>query len=1087
MRKLLIILLLIPFVASAQVKIHELRINPYTKDSTWFVIDKQRSSTLWETYRLPIDSLLNAATANCYGVKNVEAISDSIIRITNNCDSSWDVLVKGGDFQTLCGVYVDSIWRVEGIDSIYWSKNGTTHSILDSIGGTDVILCTGISNIEAISDSIIRITNNCDSSWDVLVRGGDFQTECGVYVDSIWRVVGIDSIYWSKNGITHSMLDSTGAIQVVTTNSLDIYHENVEWATSTNVGNIDPASTAFPCSGTLSIEGTTVGDGDYIKFDAPVVPDYTQYNYLVFKISSKGTWASGRRLRLRWLNGSTLLGVGVNFTDGSYGFKSNIIDSCQLIYIPLGAFGDITGADNLRIVGSITSSGTFGYFIDDIILQYSAVSPIIGGALTWDQTMRNSPDISQDYFSHFNSSIWTMDSITQLRIHVLDWVDIIGDKDAGREYMLKMHVNDGGNSLMAFANATVANGRFAPLIVGYQSPFPSPTTGGDLNFRGLVHPDNDIAGDPVFQFVGAGTHDDSDPNAPPLYKVNTKDIFAIGDSDLQYFMVKATGQLQFPMYVGGAFSGTAAYGLGLDALGNVIVTDTSSGGGGSADLNFAMNDLTANGNRYHNFTSNYSLTIDSLAHYEFVSKDAGSQSTDLYATPNWVDISGVDNGLLNFSEVVIYPGLVNMNSWDSLNSAAMLISPSTFEFRNANNWFADTPTQHLIFKISSNSKIDNHPKFIVQNVDETSTGFYAAFDNDTLKKTSVAIGGSSSTNDRFGKLGEDDFGNEDRDMDMQNHSFYLHGLNYFESFVNADPTTETDIVQGTNLLSLNTGDITNNFSHYINIFSDHIQFNTNHGAIPAKFLIQSSDSLNVVSPTRIAVWDNDTLKSADISVITGGGTTPTWQQTLDEGSDLSSGHYITQNNNAFYWYGLDGYFNMKYGDTTTDYSKFTADRTGDYLHAEDATPAVSDFQITPTSNSWKVNYNSGTIISGSAVSLFSFGSYITSTNNGNRDVEVYGDEQDFEAYADNNTDGYGTHVFGHAGSGADQSLLDMTVKETHGGIAQSTKLRVMYNHINISGTNVTPIQDFANNAAAVTGGLSVGTLYRNGDILQIVH
>ena len=34
---------------------------------------------------------------------------------------------------------------------------------------------------------------------------------------------------------------------------------------------------------------------------------------------------------------------------------------------------------------------------------------------------------------------------------------------------------------------------------------------------------------------------------------------------------------------------------------------------------------------------------------------------------------------------------------------------------------------------------------------------------------------------------------------------------------------------------------------------------------------------------------------------------------------------------------------------------------------------------------------------------------------------------------------------------------------------------------------VTSLQNYANNAAAITGGLAVGTLYRNGDIVQIVH
>lgn len=36
-------------------------------------------------------------------------------------------------------------------------------------------------------------------------------------------------------------------------------------------------------------------------------------------------------------------------------------------------------------------------------------------------------------------------------------------------------------------------------------------------------------------------------------------------------------------------------------------------------------------------------------------------------------------------------------------------------------------------------------------------------------------------------------------------------------------------------------------------------------------------------------------------------------------------------------------------------------------------------------------------------------------------------------------------------------------------------------------TTILNIQDYANNAAAITAGLAAGDLYRNGDVLQIVH
>lgn len=49
-----------------------------------------------------------------------------------------------------------------------------------------------------------------------------------------------------------------------------------------------------------------------------------------------------------------------------------------------------------------------------------------------------------------------------------------------------------------------------------------------------------------------------------------------------------------------------------------------------------------------------------------------------------------------------------------------------------------------------------------------------------------------------------------------------------------------------------------------------ISFGHSGAAQPAKLFLKYSDSLDVASPTKIAVWDSDTLKSADVSAISGG-------------------------------------------------------------------------------------------------------------------------------------------------------------------------------------------------------------------------
>lgn len=63
-------------------------------------------------------------------------------------------------------------------------------------------------------------------------------------------------------------------------------------------------------------------------------------------------------------------------------------------------------------------------------------------------------------------------------------------------------------------------------------------------------------------------------------------------------------------------------------------------------------------------------------------------------------------------------------------------------------------------------------------------------------------------------------------------------------------------------------------SHYVNVYPDYISINTNNNTIPPKIFVQATDSLETSSPSLIAAWDSDTLKSisiADLSALIGGG------------------------------------------------------------------------------------------------------------------------------------------------------------------------------------------------------------------------
>ena len=186
----------------------------------------------------------------------------------------------------------------------------------------------------------------------------------------------------------------------------------------------------------------------------------------------------------------------------------------------------------------------------------------------------------------------------------------------------------------------------------------------------------------------------------------------------------------------------------------------------------------------------------------------------------------------------------------------------------------------------------------------------------TIKNGVIGRSLSSDINTRFGI--EDNLGIQDRAMDMQLHSLsitnmyygYLqanHSLNNVYDNANmgiyvdtsavdvpaieintsrTDATTlevtsgnisvTTDSVHLASRSRINSGDL-DDISNRILINHDLIKFSRTHQIVgpifynePVKLFVPFSDSLDIPSPTRIAVWDSDTLKSASLSSIISG-------------------------------------------------------------------------------------------------------------------------------------------------------------------------------------------------------------------------
>jgi hypothetical protein len=150
----------------------------------------------------------------------------------------------------------------------------------------------------------------------------------------------------------------------------DLYQENTEWTSSTNTGNINPASTNNPFAGTVDIEGTATVNGNRVQLVRPTGTVVVgNYEIFVMQIRSKAAWPNQKSIQLYWMHGATNIGVSVTVKDGTFGFDSSNTTGYQQIVIPISAFqvGSYQ-CDTFRAVVT-GGAGPIGWYIDNVSIQ----------------------------------------------------------------------------------------------------------------------------------------------------------------------------------------------------------------------------------------------------------------------------------------------------------------------------------------------------------------------------------------------------------------------------------------------------------------------------------------------------------------------------------------------------------------------------------------------------------------------------------------------------------------------------------------------------------------------------------------------
>jgi len=149
-----------------------------------------------------------------------------------------------------------------------------------------------------------------------------------------------------------------------------IYDENLEWTYSDSGATLIPTSTTSPYSGSKSIEGTSVVNGDWFMLTAPSSFSPGTYTYLVLQVKSKASWGN-YYLQVSWRLNNSRKGSYVVIDDGYFGFNSSLTSGYQQIAIPISAFQVPSGTlvDRLRVDVVGSGGALTGFCVDAIQLQ----------------------------------------------------------------------------------------------------------------------------------------------------------------------------------------------------------------------------------------------------------------------------------------------------------------------------------------------------------------------------------------------------------------------------------------------------------------------------------------------------------------------------------------------------------------------------------------------------------------------------------------------------------------------------------------------------------------------------------------------
>ncbi|MBC5840750.1 hypothetical protein H8R23_04975 [Flavobacterium sp. F-380] len=160
----------------------------------------------------------------------------------------------------------------------------------------------------------------------------------------------------------------------------DVYKENAEWTTASNNGTVNFNATAVPFQGTKHVDCGAFSNNQYLRFTDNVTNQTPDFSILKFYVNLKAAFSNNTKIAVRFYNGTTLISSTVSINNGLYNFDRTSINTYQTIIIPLSDFTFTSSTFNRIEIVTVGSNGS-GFRLDNIALSQGALNNYNAGTI----------------------------------------------------------------------------------------------------------------------------------------------------------------------------------------------------------------------------------------------------------------------------------------------------------------------------------------------------------------------------------------------------------------------------------------------------------------------------------------------------------------------------------------------------------------------------------------------------------------------------------------------------------------------------------------------------------------------------------